>query len=800
MAVYTAKQLIDIKKCSPVFRKLRLDRVFANFDSTTGELLNSPVITGTDSSTFTIDLDSSAAKIAFDTNSATGDFTFTIKSVNIAANRTLYLPEAFTGTKYIAVTDNTDGSTSSTGATGTTNTTFEVDDGTTHTSLILSAATAGSTGKSTTLKAASAADDYTVTVPDPGGNSKYVAYTDQSDGTVVTTTSTGTSNASFEVDAGGANSRLILSAATGGASGNALTLIAPTALASDYTVTAPDPGGADSLVYLALAQTMTNKTLNAPTISSASFAGTLTITTPTVTGTWTDLGAVTTVDINGGTIDAATIGGATPGAITGTTIASTGTASLADAQIGGGYGSAGVTISDAGVIQANGAITTDGALTADSAAIGGGYGSTGATISTAGVGQFNGALTTDGALTADSAAIGGGYGSTGASISTAGVGQFNGALTTDGALTADNIVCTNAATFGGGYGSTGATISTAGIIQANGAITSDGAVTGGSLTDGTVTLTAGSVTGTWVDLGTVTTVDINGGTIDGVTIGAAAAPTVTDLGSVATCDINGGSVDGVTIGAASAGAGTFTALTISDATPDIEFKDLGAAAGDVNASIVVNAIDTGDGTEDVDVVFNQQIAGNLTAFLTADADGNIILGSQRSVEAPQATNSAILAFADQSNQDNTYTFGDADGDKYVAYSSQADGTVAEADLKASLADKVAYVATSFNDEADGSGTLTIQATDAAGNSLSETISVEVWIGTAQDYGEDAASTDFSVSTGTEREEITADAAYRVVSDSTGTIVMEFDNGGAGTYYAWVEFAGKVVEQTMTVTV
>ena len=39
-----------------------------------------------------------------------------------------------------------------------------------------------------------------------------------------------------------------------------------------------------------------------------------------LTGTWSNLGIVTTIDINGGTIDGAIIGGATPAAITGTTI------------------------------------------------------------------------------------------------------------------------------------------------------------------------------------------------------------------------------------------------------------------------------------------------------------------------------------------------------------------------------------------------------------------------------------------------------------------------------------------------
>jgi len=67
---------------------------------------------------------------------------------------------------------------------------------------------------------------------------------------------------------------------------------------------------------------------------------------------------------------------------------------------------------------------------------------------------------------------------------------------------------------------------------------------------GTVDLSAATLSAqvTFADL-VATTADINGGTIDGVTIGATVAPTVTDLGSVATCDINGGTIDGVTIGA-----------------------------------------------------------------------------------------------------------------------------------------------------------------------------------------------------------------------------------------------------------
>ena len=87
-----------------------------------------------------------------------------------------------------------------------------------------------------------------------------------------------------------------------------------------------------------------------------------------------------------------------------------------------------------------------------------------------------------------------------------------------------------------------------------------------------------------------TGVNIDGGTIDGVTIGASVAPTVTNLGSVATCDINGGTIDGAVIGGSSRAAGSFTTLdangnvTLGDASSDTvtingyQFNAAGAAA------------------------------------------------------------------------------------------------------------------------------------------------------------------------------------------------------------------------------
>ncbi len=93
---------------------------------------------------------------------------------------------------------------------------------------------------------------------------------------------------------------------------------------------------AASVVTVGGTQTLTNKTLTSPTIG----------TSPTAAGaTWTDLGTVTTADINGGTIDGSVIGGASAAAITGTVITAN-TSILPDANDGAVLGAAGTAFSD----------------------------------------------------------------------------------------------------------------------------------------------------------------------------------------------------------------------------------------------------------------------------------------------------------------------------------------------------------------------------------------------------------------------------------------------------------------------
>ncbi len=288
--------------------------------------------------------------------------------------------------------DNAQGGTLTTPAlSGTSNATFQIEEGTTDTLLELSsAASGGSTNKITLIPHATMASDRVLTFPDPGGADSmvYLGATQILTNKTLTTPTIGDlTNATHDhADAAGGGNTLTIptigdftlathdhsdnpgggTLTTPALSGTSITtwtvnsggnqlILSSSGLGANRTFTFPDNSGA--VITDDATQTLSGKTLSNPSL----VGGALTLSADvTVTGTWTDLGIVTTVDINGGSIDGVTIGGSAAGAGSFTTLGTTGTATLNDVTVGGGYGSSGVTIDAAGVVQANGAITSDG--------------------------------------------------------------------------------------------------------------------------------------------------------------------------------------------------------------------------------------------------------------------------------------------------------------------------------------------------------------------------------------------------------------------------------------------------------
>ena len=145
---------------------------------------------------------------------------------------------------------------------------------------------------------------------------------------------------------------------------------------------------------------------------------------------------------------------------------------------------------------------------------------------------------------------------------------------------------------------------------------------------------------------TAVSLDINGGTIDGVTIGATVAPTVTNLGSVATADINGGTIDGTVIGGTTAAAGGFTNITVTGtvdgrdiAADGVKLDGIEALADVTDATNVAAALANGVAALTADEV--AQLANIGTASISADEWG-YVAGSTASYTGSSSSPPSVI--------------------------------------------------------------------------------------------------------------------------------------------------------------
>ena len=378
----------------------------------------------------------------------------------------------------------------------------------------------------------------------------------------------------------------------------------------------------------------------------------------TSTGTQTHSGqsVLTTVDINGGAIDDTAIGANTRSTGHFTVLGangqvdfsgafnSTGLSTFTNINVDGGaidgtpIGASSANTGAFSTLTASGNVTLNGGTTTlstvdinggaiDGTTIGASSISTGAFSNLSATGTTT--LTTvdidNGAI--DGTTIGAGSPATGRFTTLDATGTLTGVsanLTGAVGIDGDFDIATNKFTVAANTGNTviAGTLGVTGALTASAGLTGD--VTGNVTSSGT-----SSFNGTAI----IANADINGGAIDGTTIGAGSRSTarfttldasgastfagLTDTGTttIANADINGGAIDGTVIGASAAAAGTFTTINASGAiTGNLTGNSAGVHTGNVTGDLTGNV--TGNVT-----------SSGTSTFTTVDVNGGAIDGT-----------------------------------------------------------------------------------------------------------------------------------------------------------------------------
>ena len=723
------------------------------------------------------------------------------------------------------------------GLSGTTEAAFEVDTDGTKPALALGSQAAGTGDYTLTLKPASTlTGNADVTIPDGADTFCMIGATqtltnktlttptigdftnathDHSDnangGTITIAGITGTTSSTFSLLPAANEGDLVFSV-TGGGSDNSVT-ITNTVVDSDIVLTLPN--ATDTFVCKATTDTLTNKTLTAPVINACTITGAVTITTPSVTGTWTDLGIVTTADINGGTIDGTVIGGSSAAAGDFTTIGASDDVTIAagkDLILTKGAGEIKINAATSGGIIIKPTATTAYDVTLSTITQTTGT----ATLSIPNMNNVNDTIATLGLANAFTGAC------TFASITgndaalnvtgTAGSGGAGGTLVMAGGAGDTNAAGGLISVTGGDGNGTGAggAASLVGGASGNGAAANGGAitVTGGAGTGtgasdgGAVTITSGASAGASGTAGAVSidTGSKTGGTAGAMTIGgtntealgignASCTTTITGALAMATDDnitltsggtngylaLNGSTSGGIKLLPLATGTGTATitnqnvansTITLPSATCTL--PGLGLANSFTAAQTVAYSASLTNSVYDL-LVLSHETDGTPAAGLGAGLSFKITDLTTATPEE-QASIDAVMT-------DVTSTSEDCD----LVFSVNSDGTIREAlrilgDSETDSADNV--IITGNTQETNGVvDVLTIKANPAAAVANGFGAGISIWL--CNDAGspvkEEHASIDFVTGASDGAED--TDIVFNTMLDGTVTEAWRLDASG-----------------------
>lgn len=128
----------------------------------------------------------------------------------------------------------------------------------------------------------------------------------------------------------------------------------------------------------------------------------------------------------------------------------------------------------------------------------------------------------------------------------------------------------------------------------------------------------------------------------------------------------------------------------------------------------------------------------------------------------------------------------------------ADSAITAAKLANAVADQIASVSVTVEDQTDGTGDITIQLKDAQGNNLAARAVVAVWF-SATAHGAPTDLGDIAAGTGAILAEITADALALVATDATGLAVLTHTMDTPGALHCMAAVQGLVGTGNDTIT-
>jgi hypothetical protein len=205
--------------------------------------------------------------------------------------------------------------------------------------------------------------------------------------------------------------------------------------------------------------------------------------------------------------------------------------------------------------------------------------------------------------------------------------------------------------------------------------------------------------------------------------------------------------------------------------------------GDLSFGVRAGRFMDGDTVRDYPGAAAQSLTNNQTNYIYLTAEATLTVNTSGFPD-PSATPHIPLATIVTSSGNYNYTniadcrpqalFGILDGI----------GPAARQDLMPNLN------ITAGGESAD-KRTITLQARDAGNNDLSQRVLVRVWIA-ATDYGApSAAGNTVAVETGTQIEQVVANADYAIESDADGTVEIGITISGAASRYIMAEMDGRV---------